>query len=448
MQPRQKKPDVARLMFRASLLFVLFLAGGEFAKRGWQPYQMFEDGYKAAKKLVAQARQTRPAIVEKLRYAGDGVTRHDPRRAYEGVTLMQGWFASEGPELRLVDMDGTLLHRWPADFYRIWPDPSHVSPASDLPATRFNYHLQGMWLLPDGSVIFNFSELGAVKLDKCGVVQWTLDRMTHHSITPNPDGSFWFPARNDHRKVTDDLRLFGITREELSVFGRTYEDLLLLVDAGGQVTKELSVLRALADGGFEQQLFDAGIIDKFDPTHVNDIEVVSPALANKITGVAAGDLLVSMRNLHMLAILDSDTGRIKWHQTGPWVRQHDPDITEQGNIEVFNNRSDYTRLGQPAQQLPGSNLVSLDPATGQTGIIYPGPGQESFYTRIQGTHQLLGNGNRLINESKAGRVFEVDAQGAIVWEYVKPFDAEYAALIEDVIRFEKDYLEVRDWSCP
>ena len=78
----------------------------------------------------------------------------------------------------------------------------------------------------------------------------------------------------------------------------------------------------------------------------------------------------------------------------------------------------------------------------------PHPGQDSFYTNIQGTHQLLGNGNRLINESKAGRVFEVDGKGVLVWEYVKPYDDQHASMIEAVFRYDKDYLEVNDWSCP
>lgn len=447
MQQRQKKLDPARIVFWISIALGIFLVGGEFAKRGWQPYRMFEKGYHDAKRLIRQARQTRPWIIEKRRHEGDGVTRHDAARAYPGITLMQGWFA-EGPELRLVDMDGNLLHRWPANFFEIWPDPSHVFPPGDLPATRFNYHVQGMSLLPDASVVFNFSELGMVKLDRCGAVEWTLDRMTHHSITPNPDGSFWVPARNDPRDVPDDLLLFGITRDSLAVSGRTYEDLLLLVDADGRVRKEISVLRALVDGGLEQQLFDAGKIAKFDPTHVNDIEVVTPALAGRIDGVEAGDLLVSMRELHMLAILDSDSGRIKWHHAGPWVRQHDPDITEQGILEVFNNRTEYYNLGRHAGRVPGSNIIALDPASGETTIIYPLAHENSFYTAIQGTHQRLGNGNRLISESKAGRVFELDGQGEIVWEYVKPYDEAYAAMIEDVIRYENDYLVVKDWSCP
>lgn len=449
MLKRSYKIDVARLAFWVSLLFTVFLIGGEFAKRGWQPYQMFEDGYRAAKALIIQSLKTKPfRLLEERIYDGDGVTHYAPERAYQGFTLIQGWF-SEGAGLRLIDMEGDLVRRWPADFHSIWPRPSHVFPESNIPKTQFNFDIQGGWLFPDGSVVFNFNGLGTVKMDKCGAVLWTLDRLTHHSITPISDGSFWVPAKNDVREVPDDLLLFDISRESILKARLSYEDLLLLVNSDGQVIKEISVLQALVDGEFEHELFDVGRISKYDPSHVNDIEVVTPALANKISGVEAGDLLVSMRELHMLAILDSDSGQIKWRHTGPWVRQHDPDITEQGTIEVFNNRTDHNKLGRRKDdRVPGSNIISLEPSTGETSIIYPNPGQEGFYTATHGTHQRLENGNRLITETKAGRVFEVDEQGDVVWEYVKPYDDQDAAFIEGAIRYGMNYLEVQDWSCP
>jgi hypothetical protein len=148
--------------------------------------------------------------------------------------------------------------------------------------------------------------------------------------------------------------------------------------------------------------------------------------------------------MHMLAILDRNTGRIKWHHIGPWVRQHDPDITAQGPIEVFDNGT----LELSLDRVPGSRLISLDPATDRTSTIYPRPGQDSFHTEIMGTHQLLANGNRLITESLAGRVFEVDRRGNIVWEYVQPYDDSHAALIESAIRYDQNYLKIRDWRCP
>jgi hypothetical protein len=71
-----------------------------------------------------------------------------------------------------------------------------------------------------------------------------------------------------------------------------------------------------------------------------------------------------------------------------------------------------------------------------------------FYTRIMGTHQTLENHNLLITESMQGRVFEVNEQGKVVWEYVQPFNDERAAIIEEATRLKYDYFNVKDWSCP
>lgn len=439
-----KGDNPARLLFWATIALGIFLMGGALAKRGMQPYRLFDDGLLTAKTLIKEMRQTRPDVLIEQQYDGDGVTRHDPALAHDGLTLMQGFFA-EGVELRLVDMTGKVVHRWPADFFSIWPSPSHVVPDKNIPTSRYGYHTMGMWALPDGSAVVNFSEKGTVKMDKCGVVQWTIDRMTHHSITPNPDGSYWIPVKGNVRNVPDPLLLPQVTRNKLMNSLGWYEDRLMLVDARGQKKGEISVLQALFDGGFERELYDATIIDHLDPTHVNDIDVVTSILAEKIDGVNAGDLLVSIRNMNMLVIMDRETGRIKWHRIGPWVRQHDPDITSRGTIIVYNNRD--MALSTSLNRKVGSNLIELDPATGQASILYPKEDQVGFYTRIMGEHQRLPNGNRLIAESMAGRVFEIDDQGNIVWEYIKPYDDTHAAMIETAIRYDNDYFSVQDWSC-
>lgn len=446
MKRRKSIIDISRLAFWSAVFIAVFFMGGEFATRYWQPWKFYDWNKTAAMALIRQAIAKRPLYMEKIKYTGNGVTKHAPARVSDGLTLMQGWFA-EGPEVRLVDIEGKVVHKWPADFFSVWPAPTHIVPETRIPATKYNFDMMGMSLLPDGSLLFNFSELGSVKMDKCGNVQWTIDHSTHHSVTLTPDGSFWIPEKRNPEKVPDELLLYGFSRDLFMRRGGEYEDRLLLVDANGVIKKEISVLQALVDAGFEHQLIDAGKISRDDPTHVNDIEIVTPALANKITGIQTGDLLISIRNLHMLAVLDQNTGKIKWHQTGPWVRQHDPDITDQGNIELFNNRTEYDQLGRNADRKTGSNIISLDPATGKTTIVYPLEGNPSFYTKIMGNHQLMKNGNRLIVESMYGRVFEVDEEGNTVWEYIKPYDDDYSAMIQGAIRYEKDYIKVKDWDC-
>jgi hypothetical protein len=64
-----------------------------------------------------------------------------------------------------------------------------------------------------------------------------------------------------------------------------------------------------------------------------------------------------------------------------------------------------------------SRIATVSAATGNVETRYTGTRERPFFTDIMGNHQLLPNGNVLVTESIAGRVFEVDHSGNIVWEY-------------------------------
>jgi phage tail protein X len=438
-----KNIKFSRISFWLSSLFAMFLLGGVFCAKAWQPYLFFKDGYKAVLALFEQQFQTRPALLKERQYTGTGVVRHIPKQAHPGLTLVQGLFP-DGIELRLLDMSGNLVHRWGVDFFRLWPDPKHIIPKKNVPVDHFHYHTQGMLAFPDGSVVFNVGEKGTAKLSKCGEVQWTIDRMTHHSITSDPDGSLWIPAKEDVSRVSEALFFNKVNRERLLESSGWYEDRLLKVGADGNIEREFSVLRALFEVGMDAELYDASRFNTMDPTHVNDIEIVTSALAQKIEGVKKGDLLISIRQMNMLAILDRSTGQIKWHHVGPWIHQHDPDISAQGIIEVFNNN---LPIKAERYHSSSSNIIGFDPFTKDAQIIYPLNNEKVFYTDIMGTHQLLANGNRLITESRAGRVFEIDQQGNIVWEFIEQYDETHSALIESAIRYDSEFFTVSDWDC-
>ncbi|MGD8340022.1 MAG: thioredoxin, partial [Gammaproteobacteria bacterium] len=62
-----------------------------------------------------------------------------------------------------------------------------------------------------------------------------------------------------------------------------------------------------------------------------------------------------------------------------------------------------------------SRVVEIDPVTLELVWSYAGP--NFFSTNISGA-QRLPNGNTLITEGAGGRLFEVTADGDIVWEYM------------------------------
>ncbi len=222
-----------------------------------------------------------------------------------------------------------------------------------------------------------------------------------------------------------------------------YENLVLRVDEQGKIIKSFSVLQALYDAGLESAIDSTMYIKPDDPTHLNDIVIVTEALAAKIDDVEAGDILLSLRQMKMLLILDDETGLLRWHYIGPWIYQHDPDITAEGDIVVYNNANYWLNFNRK----PGSNLIELDPATGKTRIIYPLGDQPGFVSELLGAHELLPNGNRLIVESRAGRVFEINPAGDIVWDFIKPYDDTYASLIAYAERVDVDFFQVDGWQC-
>ncbi|WP_397543465.1 arylsulfotransferase family protein [Roseovarius salis] len=440
-KPRFAVPSVEKTAFFVAVFFL----GGLLSAFGAAPFPAVKDHAVKAMTLAADIVRSRPGILQPTVYEGEGVVTHEAGVAQDGVTLVQGLLPG-GAQIRMVDMEGNEIHRWRVDFFDIWPDPDHVVPAANIPKSRHNYHTQGFWPRADGSVLVNVSDLGAVLLDRCSRPVWTVDRMTHHSVTPAPGGKFWVPS---HIPVHDTpAQLFPAdtgpeeTARQLVGTGKNYNNSVLLVNAKGEVEKEFSVLAAIHDAGLEHALYASRKEVPADPTHLNDIEIVTPALAAKIAAVEPGDILVSLRDMHMLAILDRDDGRLKWHRQGPWVRQHDPDIMPDGTIEIFNNR--YRGLDPTVDT---SQIVSFDPATGQTDVLHPVGDDDSFYSVIMGAHQRLGNGNVLITESLAGRVFETTPAGRVVWDYRLPYDDEVASLIEVSMRFGPDYFDVKDWTC-
>jgi len=74
-----------------------------------------------------------------------------------------------------------------------------------------------------------------------------------------------------------------------------------------------------------------------------------------------------------------------------------------------------------------SRVLEINPVTLEKVWEYRIPGGASFqfYSPNVSSAQRLANGNTLITEGAAGRVFEVEAENEIVWEYIVPhFDLD------------------------
>ena len=94
-----------------------------------------------------------------------------------------------------------------------------------------------------------------------------------------------------------------------------------------------------------------------------------------------------------------------------------------------------------------SNIIELDPATGEHSVVYGNRPEQELLSIIRGKLELTEQGGWLITEHEAGRAIEVDRNGRVIWEYINRYDDEDVAEITEARLYAADYFEVDDWSC-
>ena len=390
------------------------------------PYQFLADARSAAASLFIAKQQKNwlvygaPALGRNDGNSTGGVTVHKPDRAYDGLTF---YTAFDGEEFGafLINMNGKLLHRWKKRISAVWPEPEHVEYlASD---DVLDWH--GVHLFPNGDILFNYNGGnfpfggGMVKLDERSNVVWSLARNTHHDLNVQDDGTIYVLAHNYLRDMPGG---FGILN------GPYYEDVVLKVSPDGKVLDEISILSAIRNSDY-RGLLSIHYFDRLapeeqsrgDPTHANGVELVDETLADQFPMFEVGDLIVSLRNLNMVGAISSTTRKLRWALVGPFVRQHDPDLTPSGTVVVYDNIAPTgyeLDPGRPGVKGAASRVVEIDPVNQAIVWEFSGTEESPFYSRSRGKQQVLPNGNVLIVEPERGRIFEVTREKEIVWEFI------------------------------
>ena len=335
----------------------------------------------------------------------EGVTVHDTDRARAGWNLM---VSGHGPEAVLLDMGGDVVHTWRRAFAEIWPERADVKGSKGA--------FRRARLEPNGDLYAIFEGLGLVKLDADSNVLWAYDGLAHHDLDVAPDG-----------------RVFVLTRKSallprLAPEGPVLEDFVTVLDPQGRPLEAISLIECFERSGVEAAL--EAVRAGGDVFHTNTLQVLDGRHAGVLEAFAAGNLLVSVRNLDLVAVVDPRTRTVPWTLAGPWRRQHEPVLLADGNLLLFDN------LGAGRR----SRVLEVDPRTGATAWSYEGDG---FFTRLCGTSQRLPGGNTLITESGAGRAFEVTPDGEIVWEFHTPYrggeEDELVATLFEMIRLPPDH---------
>jgi Arylsulfotransferase (ASST) len=430
------------VLFAAACTLLVYLGGMATAHYRLLPYTTILDAVGAGRDWHANWRSYLGIAPTRFLVPAEGqekgVVVHVPGAPQPGLTLISGISEDGVVGLQLIDLQGRVRHRWPASFSRIWPAPEHVH-GRRPPDNDWDTEIHGAALLPGGDVVFNFDRFGLQRLDPCGELVWKLPYMSHHSVFVGDDGNLWVPGVRYHTAPVPSLP---------GVVPPFEEDMILEISPDGTILREISLLELFYANELEALLFANGrhrIDDGShnDLLHLNDIEILSLRDAAAFPLFEAGDIMVSLRNLNLVMVIDPATKTVRWLQTGPWIRQHDPDFLPNGRIMVFDNRRDESGR----QVLGGSRILTIDPVTRQVQTVYEGSDEAPFFSNVKGKQQLLANGNVLITEAERGRAFEVTPHGRIVWSYISRFDDEHIAKISGAERYSEAYAAVADDDC-
>ena len=355
-----------------------------------------------------------------------GTTIWDPTKTFDGYTI----FLSADGNAYQIDMDGSVVTTW-----------TNPAPGFELNTVEPLDHGHIMaFIQPLNS---NGPNLSCGELDQLGNLVWHFDM-------PNnaPLGSSFH--HDSERLANGNSLLLGLQKiliTEISPITLT-DDLIIEVDPAGNVVWEWYTWQHATEFGFTDQAKQLIGAQGGDWAHANSISEIPP---NNYTdpALAAGNIIVSQRYTNTIFIIEKATGSIVW-KVGPddhlTFGQHYPHMIPlglpgAGNILVFDNGSG---TGYPLlRRAPGfSRIVEIDPVTKQVVWSYDarqsGQNVRDFWSDIVSSADRLPNGNTLICQGARGRLFEIDAAGTIVWEYLAPFtDAGGSRLVYRAYR--KDY---------
>ncbi len=327
-----------------------------------------------------------------------GVRDYEPERCWNGFTLFSPCY---GYTEYLIDMRGLVVHRWPV---------THTNVAEILPNGNLFTHNDGAWLeeiAPDGKTLWRWDG------------DPSLDMNTHHDFCVGGDEITFLarvkePTRPGYYEP-------GLAPDDM------YTDVVWRVNRAGDVVWKFSLgehIEELSERAglplpvpYRWSRHAGGDPEPWAPAdwaHANTVEVLPDTpLGRADSRFRAGNILVSLRALDTIAIIDPEKNEIVWAWgLGLIDGQHQPTMLESGNILLFDNGS-----------WRGNSIVlEIDPL--EEAVVWEYENGSEFFSPFRSGAQRLPNGNTLVTECDAGRLFEVTHEGEVVWDFWSPFVAQ------------------------
>lgn len=333
-----------------------------------------------------------------------GLTYHRPAASFKGYTL----FAPiQGDSAYLLDMDGTIVHRWRLPGSRLFhpqllptgnllalgndaPTPVPGRRPFDQPPQPFSERVRLM-----GG---NATHLWEVDWD--GQVVWEYAHPAiHHDFVRLENGNTMVAEWVEIPEELDRTVRGGVRRPR-EKFPPLVSDDIVEIDPSGSEVARIHLWEQL------DPVRDpiCPLEPRWEWTHLNSLALMQD-----------GAVLFSCRQNSRVGILERPSGKLRWKFGWPEVsHQHHATPLPNGNVQIFDNG--MHRIGTPF-----SRVVEVDPAGSRIVWEYQGEPPEQFFSgHISGASRLP-NDNVLVCEGTSGRLFEVTRRAETVWEWISPF---------------------------
>ncbi|OGL41344.1 MAG: hypothetical protein A2161_20280 [Candidatus Schekmanbacteria bacterium RBG_13_48_7] len=351
---------------------------------------------------------------------------YDENRAFKGLNFI---VSGHEPGAVLTDMSGKILNEWHLGLQPIWKDiyDWYESIKWDPSYTYWS----SAFLFENGDVLAIFDGIGLIKLDKNSNLIWANQNGAHHDLFIDESENIGVLTSQENTKTFHDQQVMYI------------EDFISILSPNGNGIRNISLFQCLRNSSYASLLKarflpemlpkPGGVHEIHDVLHCNTLELLDGKFAHICPAFKKGNVLISSRHTHTIAVVDLEQEKVVWALTGLWNHQHHPTFLDNGNMLVFDNNN----------WAGFSKVIEINPLTQEISWVYEGDTKHPFYTDSCGSADRLPNGNTLIVESDAGRVFEVTPDKTIVWEYINPHrtgkNNELIASLFKVVRLKPNF---------
>lgn len=434
-----RRLPIFQILLALAIGFLAIVYGSVAVYAGWWPSKLVGEAKAAVEALLSvqdeELRKNWPASMEfveptehrgitTITYRPDRVNAEELIFVVGGPKQLQNYCPVNGCIAWIMDRAGAIKHVWRIGETLAWVDADHVTGFNRAE----NIYSVGAHPYPNGDLLVVYQGrntypygVGIAKFDKDSNLLWRKDNFAHHWLAVDHRGFIFVPVFSPRQSPVK----LGDSKLQISCFGGTvYDDAIAILDQNGDEIDRISIIDSLVESDLKGLLFQEVHSDRptplnyqqCDPTHLNDIRVISPEDAATTPHLDSGDLLISLRSINTIASLNPQNRKISWHTTGAAVLQHSPRYMGDNTLLIFDNLGGSSAAG-------GSRAIRIDMDTDAVIAEFPlaGTTEESdFFSATAGYIDVDRTRNRaLVSLTRQGRTLEIDLEtGKILWEFI------------------------------